>query len=250
MSIFSLEGKRALVTGGGAGIGRAITESLIEQGARVVISGRREDALAQAVKELGTQCSYVVGDVSDLSRTAVFVKNVLAGGQLDILVNNAGINRKKPVWETTDADFSEIHATNLFGLFALTREVAKHMMENKSGSILNIVSMASIFGLPQVSAYCSSKSAVQGLTRELASELSPYGITVNAVAPGFIDTAMSRKAFEGDPERKRKVLSRTPMNRLGDPKDVAHAVAFLVSPAASYITGTVLPVDGGTSIGF
>ena len=165
-------------------------------------------------------------------------------------MNNAGQNIKKSVLETTDEIYHNILEVNLVAVFSLTREISRYMLERKRGAIINIASMASLFGIPYVSAYTSSKAAIAGLTKQLATELSPFGITVNAVAPGFIDTAMSRKAFEGDPERKRKVLSRTPMNELGLPEDVANSVVFLASPAARYLTGVVLPVDGGTSIGF
>ena len=249
-SKFSLEGKRALVTGGGSGIGLAISQGIVENGGSVVIVGRREELLKEACDSMGPKASYMVHDVTDLSGNVGFVKKLEAGGPVDILVNNAGQNIKKPVLETTDEIYHNILEVNLVAVFSLTREISRFMLERKRGAIINIASMASLFGIPYVSAYTSSKAAIAGLTKQLATELSPFGITVNAVAPGFIDTAMSRKAFEGDPERKRKVLSRTPMNELGLPEDVANAVVFLASPAARYLTGVVLPVDGGTSIGF
>ncbi len=249
-NVFSLEGKKALVTGGGTGIGLAITKDLIAAGAKVVISGRREEVLKEACAELGDAVTCVVNDVSDLKGIPAFVESVEADGPVDILVNNAGRHIKKSVLDTTDEDFLAVLETNLLGVFALSREVGRRMIPRGEGRIVNIVSMTSIFGIPLVPAYTAGKSAVQGLTRQIATEFSPHGITVNAVAPGFIDTAMSRKAFSGDPVRKEKVLSRTPMNKLGLPEDVGHAVTFLASSAASYITGVVLPVDGGTSIGF
>lgn len=248
--IFSLEGKKALVTGGGTGIGLAITRDLVAAGAKVVISGRREEILKEACAELGDAVSYVVNDIADLKGIPAFVEAVEADGPIDILVNNAGRHIKKSVLDTTDEDFLGVIETNLLGVFALSREVGRCMIPRGEGRIINIVSMTSIFGIPLVCAYTAGKSGTQGLTRQIATEFSPHGITVNAVAPGFIDTAMSRKAFAGDPARKAKVLSRTPMDKLGLPEDVAHAVTFLASPAASYITGVVLPVDGGTSIGF
>ncbi len=249
-SKFSLEGKRALVTGGGSGIGLAISQGIVENGGSVVIVGRREEMLKEACASMGPKASYIVHDVTDLPGNVEFVKKLEAGGPVDILVNNAGQNIKKPVLETTDEIYHNILEVNLIAVFSLTREISRYMLERKSGAIINIASMASLFGIPYVSAYTSSKAAIAGLTKQLATELSPFGITVNAVAPGFIDTAMSRKAFEGDPERKRKVLSRTPMNELGLPEDVANSVVFLASPAARYLTGVILPVDGGTSIGF
>lgn len=249
-SVFSLEGKKALVTGGGTGIGLAIAKDLIAAGAKVVISGRREEVLKEACAELGEAASCVVNDIADLKGIPAFVEAIEADGPIDILVNNAGRHIKKSVLDTTDEDFHGVIETNLLGVFALSREVGRFMIPRGEGRIINIVSMTSIFGIPLVCAYSAGKSGTQGLTRQMATEFSPHGITVNAVAPGFIDTAMSRKAFAGDPARKEKVLSRTPMDKLGLPEDVAHAVTFLASPAASYITGVVLPVDGGTSIGF
>lgn len=248
--IFSLKGKKALVTGGGTGIGLAITKDLVAAGAKVVISGRREDVLKEACAELGDAVTYIVNDISDLKGIPAFVEAIEADGPVDILVNNAGRHIKKSVLDTTDEDFRGVLETNLLGVFALSRELGRRMIPRGEGRIINIVSMTSIFGIPLVCAYTAGKSGVQGLTRQIATEFSPHGITVNAVAPGFIDTAMSRKAFAGDPARKEKVLSRTPMDKLGLPEDVAHAVTFLASPAAGYITGVVLPVDGGTSIGF
>jgi gluconate 5-dehydrogenase len=249
-SKFSLEGKRALVTGGGSGIGLAISQGIVENGGSVVIVGRREELLKEACDSMGPMASYMIHDVTDLPGNVEFARKLEEGGPVDILVNNAGQNIKKTVLETTDEIFHNILEVNLIAVFSLTREIGRYMLERKRGAIINIASMTSLFGIPFVSAYTSSKAAVAGLTKQLATEFSPCGITVNAVAPGFIDTAMSRKAFEGDPERKRKVLSRTPMNELGLPEDVANAVVFLASPAARYLTGVILPVDGGTSIGF
>jgi NAD(P)-dependent dehydrogenase (short-subunit alcohol dehydrogenase family) len=135
-------------------------------------------------------------------------------------------------------------------MFSLTREVAKIMQQQCSGVVLNISSMASRYGMPYVIAYTASKSAIEGMTRAMAVELSPFGIRVNCIAPGFIRTNMSSLALDKDPDRKKKVLSRTPLGRLGKPEEVADAALFLISESASFITGVVLPVDGGNSIGF
>jgi len=140
--------------------------------------------------------------------------------------------------------------TNVGAVFALSREVVKNMIKESSGSIINISSMASQYGLPKVIAYTASKSAIEGMTRAMAVELSPKGIRVNCIAPGFIATEMSARALDNDKERKEKVLSRTPMGVLGLPADIGDAALFLISPASGYITGVVLPVDGGNSIGF
>jgi NAD(P)-dependent dehydrogenase (short-subunit alcohol dehydrogenase family) len=172
-------------------------------------------------------------------------------GTPDILVNNAGINQKKPFAEVTDADFQRIIQTNLTAVFVLSREVVKYMMAVAgSGSIVNISSMASQYGIPYVIAYTASKAAIEGMTRAMATELSPQGIRVNCVAPGFIATDMSAKALDNDLNRKQKVLSRTPMGKLGEPDDIAEAIFYLSSDAAKYVTGVILPVDGGNSIGF
>ena len=249
-NIFRLDGKKILVTGGGTGIGFATAKLICEYGGTVIISGRRADVLETAVKDIGANASAVTCDISDLPSVPSLVDKAEAEGPLYGLVNCAGQNIKLPFSETTDEIFANILNTNLMGLFAVTREVGKHLIERRSGAIVNIVSMSNIFGLINTPAYTSSKSAVAGLTRELAVEMTPHGVRVNSVAPGFIETDMTRKAFEGDTLRKAKVLGRTPAGFMGQASDVAAAVVFLLSPAASYITGAMLPVDGGTSIGF
>jgi NAD(P)-dependent dehydrogenase (short-subunit alcohol dehydrogenase family) len=157
---------------------------------------------------------------------------------------------KKPISEVSDADFQKVILTNQTAMFSLTREVSRIMQEQCSGAVLNISSMASQYGLPNVIAYTASKSAIEGMTRAMAVELAQYGIRVNCIAPGFIKTNMSTVALDKDPERKARVLSRTPLGRLGKPEEVAEAALFLVSRSSSYITGVILPVDGGNSIGF
>jgi gluconate 5-dehydrogenase len=249
-SPYSLEGKRILVTGGGQGIGLAISHAIVDAGGFAVLSGRHEETLAAACRDLGERSSYFVGDVSDLPSIPAFVAKVEEQGPLWGLVNNAGRNLKKDVVDTSDEEFLAVLQINLLGAFAMTREVGKRLLARGEGSILFVASMTSLFGIPKVCAYTASKAAVAGLAKQIATEFSPKGVTVNAVAPGFIDTAMSRKAFEGDPNRRAKVISRTPMDRLGTPEEVGMAAAFLLSPAARYLTGVVLPVDGGTSIGF
>ncbi len=250
-SLFDLKGKLALITGGGTGLGFGIARAFLSHGARVVITGRRESVLQEAVDELGKGASYLVNDVSDIKALPSFVENLESVfGPLDILVNNAGINMKKPLTQVSDEEFQKIINTNVNGLFSLTREVAKKMLARKSGSIINITSMAALYGISDVTAYTASKTAVLGMTRSLAVDLSGEGIRVNAIAPGFIDSPMLRKAFDSDPERQRKVLGRTPMKRLGEPDDIAAAAVYLASDAAKFVTGVNLPVDGGNSIGF
>ncbi|MFD2720382.1 SDR family NAD(P)-dependent oxidoreductase [Hymenobacter monticola] len=249
--VFSLEGKLALITGGGTGIGLAIAQCMAEAGATVVITGRREAVLQEAVATIGESAEYVVNDVTDLSAIDALVAEVEASyGPLDILVNNAGINLKKPALEVTDEDFSRILHTNLHSVFALTRACASRMMARQQGVILMISSMAAYYGIDRVVAYAASKSAVEGMVKVLASEFSGQGVRVNAIAPGFIETAMSRTAMNSDPDRRDRAMRRTPMGKFGQPNDIGHAAVFLSSDAARYITGASLPVDGGNSIGF
>lgn len=232
-------------------MGLAITKGVVEAGGKAVIVGRREDVLQQACAELGDRVSYKVFDLSLLEGIPAFVTGLEESfGSIDVLVNNAGINMKKEILDVTDEDFRKIIQTNQESVFALTREVARKMVPRKKGNIVFISSMAAKYGIPKVIAYTASKSAIEGMTKALAVDLSPLGIRVNCVAPGFIETEMSAKALNNDPERKNKVLSRTPMGHLGKPDDVASAVIFLASDAAKYITGVSLPVDGGNSIGF
>lgn len=251
LSIFSLQNKLILITGGGTGIGFEIATCMIKAGARVVITGRREEVLKEAVAQLGESAFYQVNDVADVASAEPLVEAIESQhGPIDVLVNNAGINLKKPALEVTDEEFSRIIQTNLNGVFAMTRACARRMIERRKGSVLMISSMAAYYGIDRVVAYAASKSAVEGMVKVLASEFSGHGVRVNAIAPGFIETAMSRKAMGGDPDRRDRALRRTPMGAFGKPDDIGWAAVFLTSEAAKYITGTSLPVDGGNSIGF
>ena len=244
--------KIAIVTGGGSGIGLAIAEKFVAAGIRTIIVGRDEQKLKAAKEKLGALCEIRSCDLSDLSTIPAMVNELVQTfGHIDILVNNAGINQKKEFTEVTDEDFQRILQTNVTAVFALSREVVKCMLEKDvKGSIINISSMASQYGIPKVIAYTASKAAIEGMTKAMATELSPKGIRINCIAPGFIATDMSAKALNNEPERKAKALGRTPMGYLGDPADIGDAALFLASDAAKYITGVVLPVDGGNSIGF
>lgn len=241
----------AIVTGGGSGIGFAIAEKFTSNGIHTVIIGRDEKKLQAAKTQLGDLCYPFIHDVSKLSSIPDLVSRIAGQfGQIDILVNNAGINMKKDFIDITDEEFQQVLTTNLCSVFAISREVVKHMLPRGSGSIINISSMAAQYGMPKVIAYSASKTAIDGMTRAMAVELSPQGIRINSIAPGFIETAMTAKALNADPERKSKAVGRTPMGYMGQPKDVADAALFLSSDAARYITGVILPVDGGNSIGF
>ena len=241
----------AIITGGASGIGFAIAKKFVQNNIMVILIGRNKTRLKLACETLGELADFVGCDLSQLSD----LPDVVGGikkiyGKIDILVNNAGMHLKKAIKEVTDEEYQKVILTNQTAMFSLTREVTKVMQKQSTGAILNISSMASQYGLPNVIAYTASKSAIEGMTRAMAVELAQYRIRVNCLAPGFIKTNMSTLALEKDPERKKKVLSRTPLGRLGKPEEVADAAFFLVSPSASYITGVVLPVDGGNSIGF
>lgn len=243
--------KIAIITGGASGIGFAIAKKFVENNIVVVLIGRDKTRLKLACETLGELADFVGCDLSRISDLPGIVEQIKEKqGRIDILVNNAGTHLKKAIINVTDEEYQKVILTNQTAMFSLTREVTKVMQEQGTGAILNISSMASQYGLPNVIAYTASKSAIEGMTRAMAVELAQYHIRVNCLAPGFIKTNMSTLALEKDPERKKKVLARTPLGRLGKPEEVADAAFFLVSGAASFITGVILPVDGGNSIGF
>ena len=248
---FSLAGETALITGGGSGLGLGIAECFVQAGARVVLVGRRRDVLKAAVNTLGKGAEFETHDVTKHAEAGALIKRLSKRvGPISILVNNAGVHLKKLAIETTPEEFNAVLQTHVVGAFSLTRAVLPGMIELKHGNILFTASMASLFGIPFVSAYSAAKSAYLGLARSLATEVSQDGVRVNIIAPGWIESAMMIKALNGDQQRAAKILSRTPMNCYGTPKDVGLAATFLCSPAARFITGVVLPVDGGASIGF
>jgi NAD(P)-dependent dehydrogenase (short-subunit alcohol dehydrogenase family) len=243
--------KIAIITGGGSGLGLAIAKAFTENDITTIIVGRDELKLKTAKDTLGEKCFYKIADLTNLPSIPSLVESIVSEfGHVDILVNNAGINQKKEFTEVTDEEFQKIITTNVCSVFSLSREVVKHMLPVKSGCIINISSMAAQYGLPKVIAYSASKTAIDGMTRAMAVELSPNGIRVNAIAPGFIYSAMTEKALNSDPERKAKVFNRTPMGHMGEAADIGAAALYLASDGAKYVTGVVLPVDGGNSIGF
>jgi gluconate 5-dehydrogenase len=248
---FRLEGEIALITGGGTGLGLAVARCMASAGARVVLAGRRAALLKKAAAAIGPQAGFVVCDVARFKDTARVVARAEAlFGPITILVNNAGVHLKKPSLETSVEEFLAVLQTHVLGSHALTRAVLPGMLQRRHGSIIFIASMASLFGVPNVFAYGAAKSACLGMVRALATEVSPSGVRVNAIAPGWIETNMTRQAMAGDPARKRRILARTPLGRFGEPDDVGAAAVYLCSPAAKFVTGAVLPVDGGVSIGF
>jgi NAD(P)-dependent dehydrogenase (short-subunit alcohol dehydrogenase family) len=249
--IFSLNNELAIITGGGTGLGFAMASCLIAAGARVVITGRRMERLQQAAGSLGDRAFARQHDVTDLLGAGDFVSKVVKEhGAPSILINNAGVHLKKSIEEHSIDDFRSLLTTHVEGAFAMTRAVVPEMKAAGKGSILFIASMSSILGIPNIVAYTAAKSAFTGMVRGLATELGPSNIRVNAIAPGWIQTPMLDQALSGDPARKDKILSRTPQNRFGFPDDIGWSAVFLSSPAANFINGVVLPVDGGASIGF
>jgi len=249
---FSLHGKTVLITGGASGLGLAMAKCCAYAGARVVIIGTRsEDALAKACDEIGKEAFYERFDITNLGQMEEFVKKLLSKfGTIDILVNNAGVHCKKPFEQVQDDDLARILDVHLRGAFALTRTLVPHFKAKHSGNIIFISSMSAFLEMTQVTAYASAKAAILGLMRSLSGELAEYGIRVNAIVPGFIDTPMFRKVVEADPARQKKILDHTPMKRFGLSEDVGWACVYLASNASAFVTGVSLPVDGGCKDGF
>jgi gluconate 5-dehydrogenase len=251
MNAFDLSNQIALITGGGTGIGLGIARCFVEAGARVVLVGRRRAELEAAAVELGPMAAAETGDVTKVSELPALVERVRRhAGDPTILVNNAGVHLKKPAVDTTPEELMKVLETHVLGAFALTRLLAPPMLQRGEGSIVFIASMASLMGIPLAMAYSTAKSAITGMVRSMAAEFSPQGVRVNAIAPGWIETPMMREAFHNDPWRQNKVLGRTPMGKFGQVEDVGWAAVYLSSPAGRFVTGTMLRVDGGASIGF
>jgi len=225
---------------------------MVASGARVVIVGRREQQLRRAATELGAAATYVAHDVTQLDKASELLGHASekSGNAISILINNAGEHLKKPAVETSPTEFQAVLQTHVLAAHALTRAVLPGMVERKHGNILFTASMASFMGLSLVVAYSAAKSAYLGMVRTLAAEVSSEGVRVNAIAPGWIESDMLQKALAGDAARTKRILDRTPMARFGEPSDIGWAAVYLCSPAAKFVTGVVLPVDGGASIGF
>ncbi len=248
---FNLTGQTALITGGGTGLGLGMARCFVAAGARVVLVGRREAELASACASLGAQAYALKGDITVLESVPELADQAQKlAGPITILVNNAGVHLKKTALQTSDAEFARVLQTHVHGAFALTREVGKGMVERRSGCVIFTASMASLMGIPLVVAYSAAKCAYRGMVSSLATEWGPHGVRVNAIAPGWIASAMLDQALSGDPARKAKILARTPLNRFGEPDDIGWAAVYLASPAAKFVTGVMLPVDGGAAESF
>lgn len=249
LDVFSLKGKIALITGGGSGIGLGIAREFIGAGAVVVITGRREEVLENAVQELGENATFIQNDLKNLDEIPKMVSRIETQvGPIDILVNNAGKHLKRSCLQTTDEEFEDVLKVNLMGVFSLSRACIERMQQRKKGCILMISSMTAFFGVDQVLAYGTSKSSLTGLIYGLVAEHSKDGIRINAIAPGWIESEMFIKAIENDEKRKQKITDRIAMPTFGEPSDIGHAAVFLCSDASKYVTGTILRVDGGAAV--
>ena len=245
-----LKGKVAVVTGGYSGIGRAVCVKLASLGAEIAIVGigREEDKQesVKAVSDLGVKVEAYDCDVSNFEAGDEVVKKIIEDfSKIDILVNNAGITRDKLMLNMTEAEFDAVIAVNLKGAFNMTKHVYKPFMRQRSGRIVNLASIVGINGNAGQANYCASKAGVIGLTKAVAKELAARGVTVNAVAPGYIDTPMTQALSD---KVKDEIASQIPMKRRGLPEDVANVIAFLCSDYASYVTGEVIRVDGGIAM--
>jgi gluconate 5-dehydrogenase len=248
---FRLDGEVALITGGGTGLGLGMARALHAAGAQVVLVGRRAEMLQAAAEELGEGAHWEAADVTVFASLPALVERVIAKtGKVSILLNNAGINFKKLAVDTPVEEFSTMLDTHVLAAHAMTQAVLPGMLAAGQGSILFTASMTSLIGMPGVIAYSAAKSAYLGMVRALSVEVAGQGVRVNAIAPGWIESPMLRKALDGDPARSDRILQRTPMHRFGEPEDIGLAAVYLCSPAARFVTGILLPVDGGASQGF
>jgi 2-deoxy-D-gluconate 3-dehydrogenase len=245
-SLFSLAGKTAIITGASRGLGRAAAEALAAAGANVVLVGRDEAALQEAIGLIGQDKSYVaVADVKDSEKMLETIALATERfGKIDILINNAGIIRRSPAIDYSAHDWYDVIDTNLNAVFSWSQAVGKLMVEQGSGKIVNIASLLSFQGGLNVAAYAAAKGGVAQLTKALSNEWAKYAVNVNAIAPGYFETNATA-ALRADTKRKEQILSRIPAGRWGEPQDLAGAIIFLASAASDYINGHVLVVDGG-----
>jgi NAD(P)-dependent dehydrogenase (short-subunit alcohol dehydrogenase family) len=249
LDLFRLDGRVALVTGGNRGLGRAIAEALAEAGALVAITSRdaqrAKAAAAEIAKASGHECLGLALDVRHDQQVRGVVARVIAElGGIHILVNNAGVNIRESITDLKDESWEEVVDTNLAGAMRCSRAVSGHMKDQGWGRIINIASMLSLVAIAQRAAYASSKAGLLGLTRAMALDLAPHGVTVNALCPGAFKTEINRPILN-DPEYLKEFLKQIPLGRMGDPAELKGAAVFLASDASAYMTGAALLVDGG-----
>ena len=245
-----LENKVAIVTGGSGGIGQALCERLAKEGAKIVVNYRSSKENAQEVKEkveqIGSEALIVQADLGKVDQINNLIQETINHfGKVDILVNNAGLEKRADFWDVTEEDYDLVLDVNLKAVFFATQAVVKHFKEtNNKGRIINISSVHEELPFPHFTSYCASKGGMKMITRNLAVELGPMGITINNVAPGAIATPINQDLLD-DPEQSKKVIKNIPLGRFGEPEDISGIVAFLASDEAKYITGSTVYVDGG-----
>jgi 3alpha(or 20beta)-hydroxysteroid dehydrogenase len=250
MSVRRLEGKVAIVTGAAGGIGAATAERLAQEGARLVLTDANEQGVQSVAEELGERTSVRVlpHDVTSEEQWQTVVASALnAHGRIDVLVNNAGVFLASALTETSLEDFKRVMDVNVTGVFLGMRAVTPTMIEQRGGSVVNLSSVAGLMGSPFLTAYAASKWAVRGMSKVTAKELAQFGVRVNSVHPGQIDTDMNTRQREKTPELIDKLIRAIPLQRIGTPQEVASAIAYLASDDSTYVTGSELVVDGGTT---
>ncbi len=244
--MFDLAGKAALVTGASGRIGAAIARALHEAGATVGLSGTREGPLSKLATDLGDRAHVLPCDLADAEALEALPKRAAeAMGAVDILVNNAGITRDNLFMRMSDADWQAVLDVNLTAAFRLSRGVLRGMMKARWGRIVNVTSVVGATGNPGQGNYAAAKAGLVGMSKSLAAEVASRGVTVNCIAPGFIETAMTEKLTE---DQKARILGQIPMGRMGAPEEIAAAALYLASPAAGYVTGATLHVNGGMAM--
>lgn len=250
MDALKLEGKSALVTGSSQGIGEAVAIRLAQEGADVIVNyhthPEEAEQVAQKIRALGRRTVALQADLSNLREVqALLQQSIQALGKLDLLVNNAGVEKHADFWDVTEADYDLVMNVNLKGVFFVTQGFVRHLRDTKrAGKVINMSSVHEELPFPHFAPYCMSKGGMRMMTRDLAIELAPYGITINSIAPGAIETPINTKLLH-DPAKLNALLGNIPLKRLGKPQDVAGVAAFLASPDADYLTGTTVFVDGG-----